>query len=338
MLGNGRQMPKSLSRNNTFVCAFVGLWRIMDSKLITIFGGAGFIGRYIVWRLADGGYRLRVAARNADAGHFLKVAGEVGQISLHAADLGDPASHPAAVRDAWAVINLVGILYERGRQKFMRLHAEGAGGLARAARAAGAQRFVQVSAIGADPGSPSLYARSKAAGEEAVAREFPDATIIRPSVVFGPEDDFFNRFAKLARISPVLPLIGGGKTRFQPVYVGDVAKAVVKILASPETKGQTFELGGPRIYTFREILELVLATTGRKRLLVSLPWSLAMIQGSVLGLLPKPPLTRDQVLLLARDNVANPTMPGLAELEIAATAAEAVVGDYLKPYRRPHRA
>lgn len=309
----------------------------MAARLITVFGGSGFIGRYLVQRLARRGWQIRVAVRHPAQALFLKPLGDVGQITPVPASLRHEGSIRAAVAGSDAVVNLVGILYQRGRQGFAEIHAEGARRVAEAARAAGAERLVQMSALGADPSSPSDYARSKAAGEAAAAAAFPGASIVRPSVVFGPEDGFFNRFAALARYSPVLPLIGGGHTRFQPVYVGDVADALLRIVEDPACAGRTYELGGPQVYSFRELMELTLETTCRDRWLIPVPFWLASLQAAFLGLLPSPPLTRDQVRLLQRDNVVSPGAPGLAELGIAPTAAEVVIPTYLDIYRRRSR-
>jgi len=304
----------------------------MRDEIVTVFGGAGFIGRHLVRRLAARGATVRVATRSPNtAGHLLPM-GEVGQIVL-ARFVEDETAIRGLVEGASAVVNLLGILFERRRGDFERVHAALPERIASAARAAGVRRFVHVSAIGADPASPSLYARSKAAGERAVRAAFPEAVILRPSVVFGPEDGFFNRFAAMARISPVLPLVGGGGTRFQPVYVGDVADAIVAALARPDAAGRTFELGGPKVYSFEELLRYVLEVTGRRRLLLPLPWWLARLQARIFEFLPTPPLTRDQVSLLERDNVVSPGAPGLAELGIAPTPLETVVPSYLQVYR-----
>jgi NADH dehydrogenase len=231
------------------------------------------------------------------------------------------------------VINLIGILYETGRQQFAEIHGALAGRIAAAAQAEGVGRLVQVSAIGADPGSASAYARSKAEGERRVHEAFPGATILRPSIVVGPEDSFFNRFAALARILPALPLIGGGETRFQPVYVGDVAQAVVAALERDDAPGKTYELGGPRIYTFAELMRYMLKVLGRRRLLVSVPFGVATLQARFLELLPQPLLTRDQVELLRRDNVVSPGMSGLEALGITPTPIELIVPQYLARHR-----
>jgi uncharacterized protein YbjT (DUF2867 family) len=305
----------------------------MAEKLATVFGGAGFIGRYVVQRLARAGWRIRVPSRNPDSALFLKPLGDVGQIVPMAANIRNELSVRRAVEGAGAVFNLVGILSERGRQSFDAVHREGAERIARIAAEMGAARLLHISALGADPQSPSKYARSKAAGEAAVRAAFPGATLFRPSIVFGPEDDFFNRFARLTRLLPALPLIGGGKTRFQPVYVGDVAEALAAALADPRTMGQIFELGGPQTYSFRQLMEILLAAVGRKRWLVPVPFPVATAQGAVLSLLPNPPLTRDQVKLLRRDNVVSGLFPGLIELGVRPTALEAVIPTYLNRFR-----
>jgi len=306
----------------------------MAARVATIFGGSGFIGRYLVQRLARRGWVIRAAVRDPEGALFLRPMGHVGQITPIAVNVRDDASVAAAVAGADAVVNLVGILYERGAQTFQAVHVDGARRVAAAAKAAGVQRFVHVSALGADSASPSEYARTKAAGEEAVRAAFPEAAIARPSVVFGPEDDFFNRFAAMARFLPALPLIGGGETKFQPVYVGDVADALAKMVEDPATAGRTYELGGPQVYSFKELMELLLREIGRKRFLVPLPFSLARLQAAVLERLPKPPLTRDQLELLKRDNVVSGKMPTLADLGIAPTAVEVILPTYLSRFRR----
>ncbi len=306
----------------------------LGPQLVTVFGGSGFIGRYIVRRLARAGHRVRVAIRRPDEGLFLKPFGAVGQIDLIQANVRDDASVARAVAGADAVVNLVGILYEGGRQTFDAVQAEGAGRIARAAAAAGVARLVHVSALGAAADSPSDYARAKAEGEAQVLAAFPKATILRPSVVFGAEDDFFNRFGRMARMAPALPLIGGGQTRFQPVFVDDVAAAIFNALDRDDAQGRVYELGGPKVYSFEEIMNLVLETTCRRRPLVPVPFFVARMLGSILGLLPFPPLTRDQVVLLERDNVVGAGAPGLADLGVAPTPAEAVLESYLGRYRR----
>ena len=263
----------------------------MKQHRVAILGGDGFIGRYVVKRLAERGDVLTVGGRHAASAKFLKLKGDVGQVGLVNISIADEAMLPAFVANNDTVVNLAGILHESGAQRFDMVHHVGPARLARLAREAGALRFVHLSAIGADPRSASAYARTKAAGEEAVRDAFPTATILRPSIVFGPEDQFFNRFAALATISPVLPLIGGGETRFQPVYVGDVADAVVRCIDDSATAGRTYELGGPKIYTFRALIELLLEQIRRKRLLIDIPFGLAALQARLMSILPNPPLT-----------------------------------------------
>lgn len=307
----------------------------MAGRQVTIFGGSGFIGRYVVERLADKGWTIRVAVRHPRGANFLKPLGDVGQIVPIRAPLQDEEAVRIACEGSDAVINLVGILYEAGNQTFGDVQALGAERIAKAAAAAGTAKLVQISAIGADDESPADYARSKAYGEKAVMEAFPKATVLRPSIVFGPEDDFFNRFAAMARLSPALPLIGGGKTRFQPVFVADVADAVVTALEDPKAEGKTYELGGPRVYSFKELMEFLLETIGRRRFLMPLPVPLANLQAALLEKLPGPPLlTRDQVKMLEWDNVVDPGMPGLMDLGIEPRALEAIVPAYLQRYRK----
>ena len=304
-----------------------------DQRLVTVFGGSGFVGRHVVAHLARDGWQVRVAVRRPDEALFLKPAGVVGQITPLAANIRDQESVARAIAGADAVVNLVAILHESGKQRFQALQAEGAARLAEAARSTGARHFVQVSAIGADAASNSAYARTKAAGEQAVLRAFPQAVILRPSIIFGPEDGFFNRFAAMALTSPFLPLIGGGRTRFQPVYVGDVAAAVAAALRLPAAQGKTYELAGPSIYTFRELLEIMLAEIGRKRLLLPIPFAVAGLMGAVMQCLPRPQLTMDQVRLLKRDNVAAPGALGLADLGIRPNGLELILPTYLDKFR-----
>ncbi len=306
----------------------------MDIGVVTVFGGAGFIGRYVVRALAATGARVRIAARRPDRALRLKPMGDVGQVTPVAANIRDDASVSAAVEGSDVVINLVGILYQRGRQSFDAVHREGASRIAAAARQAGAGRLIHFSALGADAASPSAYGRSKAAGEAAVREAFPDATIMRPGIMFGPEDDFFNKFAGLARFAPVLPLIGGGRTRFQPVYVCDVADAVMAALDDPATSGATFELCGPTVYSFRDLLALILHETGRRRLLVPVPFWAATVEAWFLELMPVPLLTRDQVRMLRVDNIMSAGARGVADLGIEPTALEVVLPTYIARYRR----
>src|SRR6476660_2798142 len=270
----------------------------------TVFGGSGFLGRHVVRALAKFGYRVRVAVRRPELAGYLQPWGRVGQIHAVQANVRYPASVEAAARDADVVINLVGILFERGRQKFEAVQAFGAEAVALAAAAFGA-RMVHVSAIGANEQASSLYSRSKAAGEKLVLAAVPSAVILRPSILFGPEDDFFNKFAAIARFSPALPLVGGGHTLFQPVFAGDVAQAVIGAIEERSAPGRIYELGGPDVRSFKELMEFVLATIERKRLLLPLPYSLATIQAYFLQWLPKPLLTPDQVEMLRIDNVVS---------------------------------
>lgn len=302
----------------------------MERRIVTVFGGSGFIGRYVVRRLAAAEWIVRVAVRDTESALFLKVAGDPGQVVPFAADITDAASVARAVEGAGAVVNLVGILYQRGRRSFRRIHVEGAATVARAARAAGAERLIQMSAIGADPNSAAEYGRTKAAGEQAAAEAFPGATVIRPSVVFGAEDDFLNRFAQMARIMPVLPVFA---TRFQPVWVGDVAEAFFRVLSDPATAGKTYELGGPQVVSFRQLMQLMLREIARERVLLPMPLGIAEIQAWFLEKLPVPPLTRDQVKLLGADNIVSPQALTLRDLGIEPTAMEAVIPSYLDRFR-----
>lgn len=302
-------------------------------KVVTVFGGAGFIGRYVVQRLARRGAVVRVASRDPESAQFLKPMGAVGQIVPLYAPLGDGSAVARAVEGAGAVINLVGLLAEQKSGDFVRVHAEGAARVAASAHAAGVRLLVHVSAIGADPASPSRYAATKGEGEAKLRAAFPTATILRPSVVFGPEDDFFNRLGRIAQLSPIMPVIAG-ETRMQPVYVGDVADAIMVALENPAASGGIYELGGPRVWRFRELVAYVLKTTGRRRKMVSLPMALVTLGAALAEHMPGKPLTRDQLLLLARDNVVAPGAPDLAALGIAPTPVELVVPEYLRLYRR----
>lgn len=301
-------------------------------SVATVFGGTGFIGRHVVKRLVAAGHTVRVAVRDTEAVLALKPLGMIGQVVGLYAPVTDAAAVARAVEGASCVVNLVGILAESRAGDFDRIHHEGAATVAQAGAAVGVGSLVHVSALGADAASPSLYARSKAAGEDAVRAAFADATILRPSVVFGPEDAFFNRFAALAQMLPVMPVISGG-TKFQPVYVGDVADAVMAALSRPDARGKVFELGGPKVWTMREILTWILAQTRRSRPLVAVPGGIAQLQARVMECVPGKPLTRDQLLLLARDNVVAPGAAGLEALGIAPMAVEQVVPDYLARYR-----
>ncbi len=324
----------------------------MQRRLVTVFGGSGFIGRYVVQRLARSGAVVRVAVRSPEQASFLRPMGNVGQVVPTAASIQDPDSITRAVAGADQVINLVGILYERGRRSFEAVHLRGPERLAAAATEAGVRDLVHVSALGAAVDSPSAYARSKALGEDAVLKGFPKAVILRPSVVFGPEDSFLNMFASMARFSPMLPvfgcppprvdprgeppldLYGDGGTKFQPVYVADVADAVIAALSTPAAAGRTYALGGPRVYSFKALMELVLRETERRRLVLPVPFWAGNLMAAVLEFLPKPLLTRDQLRLLRSDNVVPEGAAGLADLGVAATPLEAIAPEYLSLYRR----
>jgi len=305
--------------------------------LVTVFGGSGFLGRHLVRALANRQYLVRVAVRRPELTGHLQPLGRVGEIHAVQANVRFPQSVEAAVRNADVVVNLVGILFERSRQRFDAVQAEGAETVARAAAAAGA-RMVHVSAIGAEEHSSSHYARSKAEGERRVAAALPQAVIVRPSIVFGTEDEFFNRFAAIARISPVLPLPGRGHTRFQPVFAGDVAEAIAKTVDGEAKPGTIYEFGGPDIRTFKELMEFLLATIERRRLLVPVPFALMKLQAAFLQYLPMPPLTPDQVELLKPDNVVSAaaheqgrTLEGLG---IIPNSMGAIVPDYLWRFRK----
>ncbi|WP_196260410.1 complex I NDUFA9 subunit family protein [Pelagibacterium limicola] len=306
-------------------------------KLVTVFGGSGFVGTQVVQELARRGYRVRVAVRRPDLAGHVRMYGFPGQIQPVQANLRYPDSVLAAARGSSVIVNLVGILFEKGGQKFRAVQTQGAKNVAEAAKAVGARRLVHMSAIGADADSPSAYARSKAAGEIEVLKAFPGAVIVRPSIIFGQGDNFFNLFGMLARISPVLPLIHGD-TKFQPVYVGDVAQAIANLVDGTGKAGETYEFGGPEIETMRGVLDRVKAETRRNRPLLPLPAGLASVSASVLALLPRPLLTPDQVAQLARDNVVSAeairqkrTLSGLG---VAPTAMDAVIPTYLWRFRK----
>ncbi|MBC8038155.1 MAG: complex I NDUFA9 subunit family protein [Rhizobiales bacterium] len=309
-----------------------------SEKLITLIGGSGFVGRHVARALAKRGYRIRVACRRPDLAGHVQPLGTPGQVMPVQANVRYPASLAAACDGAYAVINLTGVLYSSGAQSFDAIHTFGAEASARAAKGAKARLFIQMSALGTSPDSASDYAKSKTEGEIRAKASFPGAIVIRPSIIFGPEDTFFNRFAALSRFAPALPLIGGGGTKFQPVFVGDVAEAFARLVDRGEASAKTYELGGPEVLTFKQLMEFTLKTIVRKRLLVSVPWAVARLQAMVLGLLPKPLLTVDQVELLKTDNVVsdeaareNRTLAGLG---IDASGIEAIVPSYLYRYRK----
>ena len=303
-------------------------------QTITLFGGTGFIGRHLVRRLAKTGAAIRIVTRDAEKALLLKPMGDVGQIVPIAASLRNDMAVARAIQGADIVINLIGILYEKGRQSFQFAHVETAAKIARLAKEAGASRLLHMSAMGVSASSTALYAKSKYAGEQAVKTFFPDATIFRPSIVFGAEDNFFNMFASLAQIAPALPLIGGGLTKFQPVYVGDVAEAFLRAKQNTATRGQTYELGGAQIYSFRQLLELMLNETHRKRCLINLPFPVASLQAAFMEMMPKPMLTRDQVELLKTDNVVSAGAKTLRDLGINPTTMEVILPTYLARFRK----
>ena len=306
---------------------------MFQGNKVTIFGGSGFIGRNIVRELAQQGARVTVCCRDVEGAKHLKVQGVVGQVTPVHVDVTRGDGIAATLDGADMAINLCGILHERGRNRFDAVQGAAAGLIAIEAAKADVSKFVHVSAIGADSRSASHYARSKAAGEAAVKNAFPAATILRPSIVFGPDDDFFNRFGAMAEAFSFLPLVGGGKTKFQPVYVDDVARAMLSALASNAAEGKTYELGGPKVYSFRELMELVVAQTARKCRLVEIPFWMASLQATFMELLPTPPLTRDQVILLKSDNLVSEGAATLQDLGITPTSCEAILPTYLDRFR-----
>jgi NADH dehydrogenase len=308
----------------------------LEGKTITVFGGTGFLGRHIIWALAKTGATIRVATRSPCHAYFLRPAGDVAQVVPVFCDIRNDDSVASVLKGANYAINLVGILAESGRNTFYRLHVEAAERVAKACRANNLDLLVHVSTLGASNDAPSKYAKSKAQGESKVIHAFSRSVILRPSVVFGPEDNFFNMFAAMARISPFLPLIGGGHTKFQPVYVGDIAEAVHNILIDPTPEkydGQIFELGGPKTYTFRELLEVMKDCTQQNVCLAPLPIPLAKLMGFFASILPGKPLTVDKVRTLQKDSVIDPGTPGLAKLGVEPTGLDAILPTYLAQYR-----
>lgn len=306
-------------------------------NLVTVFGGSGFVGTQAVRYLAKAGWRIRVAVRNPNLAYKMRLLGDVGQIDVVQANLRNVPSLERALDGATVALNLVGLLYETGRQGFQAVHVMGAKNIAQVAKAKGVQRLVQMSALGADEHSPSKYGRTKAEAEIEVRAVYPGATVVRPSIVFGPSDGFFNKFAAMAQISPALPLIGGGKTLFQPVYVGDVGQALARMVTDPATAGQTYELGGPGTFSFRELLEKMLAETDQRRFLVPIPFPVATLlgkAGELTAFLMAPPVTSDQVELLKTDNVVSGQYPGLTDLGVTPTTLESLLPTYLYRYRK----
>ena len=304
----------------------------MNGELVTIFGGSGFIGKTLVQHLAKAGYRIRVAVRHPNNALFVKPLGDLGQVHIAQANIRNKASVAAAIKDSDYVVNLVGILHESGAQSFQKVHVEGAALIAEVCSYAGVKKLIHLSAIGANAESSSKYACSKANGEVEVLKHFPNATIIRPSVVFGPDDTFFNKFAGIAKMFRVLPVICGD-TKFQPVYVGDVAKAIENIILGDDTAGNIYELGGPRIYSFRELMEMVNKVTHQNVTLIPVPLQIAYFNAFFLGMLPNPMVTMDQLRLMEHDKVVGENMADLAKLGINPTPVEAILPNYLVHYR-----
>jgi NADH dehydrogenase len=305
---------------------------------VTVFGGSGFLGRQIVKRLARDGAAVRVAVRHPERASFLAGISTAGLITTVRADVWDEATVGPAVGTSDAVVNTVGHYVERGRATFKAIHGQGALHVARASAKAGVKRLVHISGIGADVGSPSAYVRARAIGERLVTEAFPEATILRPSVMFGPEDAFFNQLAALARRMPILPLFGTGTVKLQPVYVGDVAEAVARALATEAASGQVYELGGPRTYTYKALLQLLLEQLSRRRLLLPVPYFAWEVLAAVMAPLPKRPISRDQVVLMKRDNVVGPKALSFAELGLAPSAVEEILPSYVRTGpRRPDR-
>lgn len=304
-----------------------------SNKIATIFGGTGFIGRYIVQHLAKAGYTVKIATRVPERAYFLKTCGAVGQIVPFSCNYNDPGNIANAIQGADIVINCIGILRQKKKGGFDRAHTEIPRAIATACTKQNIDHFIHISALGCDQAT-SKYAQSKKAGEQAVHKEYPQAVILRPSVVFGPEDNFFNMFAELSRYVPALPLIGGGHTQFQPVYVGDIADAVMAVINRPDSAGHIYELGGPDVMSFRDIYHYLFTITGRRRCLVSLPFGIAKIQAGFMSLLPNPPLTRDQVESLKTDSIVSEKALKLADLGVIPTAIGLIVPEYLE-YCRP---
>lgn len=303
-------------------------------RQVTVFGGSGFIGRAIVHELARQGFVVRAAARRIELADALKTAGDVGQITLMRANMRVPQSVAAAIAGSQAVINAAGIPFQRGRQRYEQVHVDGARTIAQAANAFGVQRLVHVSGIGADSrSSRNRFIRSKVAAESAMIGAFENTVVLRPSVVFGPNDQVFNRMARIACQAPFMPVVGNGRARVQPVFVSDVAKAAVEAMVRPEAAKKAYELGGPRIYTYRELAELVLREIDRSKSIIGIPAPLMKIAGFLAEFLPVPPLTYDQIDLLTQDNVVRAGALGFADLGIEPTAAEAILPTYLDRFR-----
>jgi uncharacterized protein YbjT (DUF2867 family) len=310
----------------------------MDNALVSVFGASGFVGRHVVRALASHGWRIRAVCRRPNLANYLQPAGHVGQIQLFRGNVNEDDDVTRALEGATAAVNLAGVLYGHGEQSLEAVNAIAPQRIGRAARKAGLSAVVHISAIGADSNAASSYAQAKGRGEKNLREEFSEAVILRPSLTFGPEDRFFNKFAWLARVSPALPLIGGGHTQFQPVYAADIGAAIIRGLEDEATRGKTYELGGPAIYSFRELLQFILHETGRKRLLVPWPYFLATMNAFFLQMpsliLPfEPLLTMDQVCLLRTDNIVSEGALTFADLGISPNSVEAIVPDYLWRFR-----
>ncbi len=308
--------------------------KLTSENLVTIIGANGFVGRHVVRELAKTGVRIRAAVRRPNEAMLLRTMGSVGQIQLVQANIRDTASLDVAITGADTVVNLAGVIASRGKQTFHATHEQGAENVARICTEQGVRQLVHMSALGADIRSVSRYSQSKIRGEKEVLRNFPAATILRPSVIFGPEDNFFGRFAMLAKALPVLPLVGGGQTKFQPIYVDDVADAVVAILSKPDSRGQTYELGGPRVWTLEEVYKFVLDATHRTRMVIPLSFAMAKFASLFLQLLPGHILRPDQVNMLREDNVVSDDAMTLADLGIIPQPAEIIMPKYLVRYRK----
>ncbi|MEM7650923.1 MAG: complex I NDUFA9 subunit family protein [Pseudomonadota bacterium] len=305
----------------------------VQNKIACVFGGTGFVGRQIVRELANKGYTIKVATRVPERAYFLKPAGAVGQVVPFACRYSEDVDIADAVKGADVVVNCIGILFEKGKkQTFEKAHVDLPARIAKACKKEGVDNFIHISALGVDKAT-SQYAKSKLEGEKAIKKAYPHAVILRPSVIFGEDDSFFNMFAEMARFTPALPLIGGGETKFQPVYVGDVADAAVATIDNDEAQGQVFELGGPDVVSFKEIYQKLFKYTGRTRCLVNLPFGLAKVQATFLSILPNPPLTRDQVESLKTDNVVSSGAKGLSALGVTPTAMSLILPTYLETYR-----
>ena len=309
----------------------------MSYRQVTVFGGSGFLGRQIVRRLAGEGAAVRVAVRRPERAASLTGFGASGAITAVRADVWQAATVGPAIEGSDAVVNTVGHYVERAGATFEAIHGQGAMQVARASAKAGVRRLVHISGIGADPASESSYVRARATGERLVREAFPEATILRPSVMFGPEDAFFNSLAAVARLLPVLPLFDTGAVKLQPVYVGDVAEAVARALAIEAARGKIYELGGPRAYTYKALLQLLLRQLGRRRLLMPVPYFVWELLAAVMAPLPKRPISRDQVVLMKSDNVVGPVALSFAELGLAPSAVEEILPSYLQTGRRPAR-